>query len=359
MQIQRWELEASLTRTRNALQEGKQRWRRLHHERQTLKHRINAPEQSIVLCTPEPVASRSPLQLTCFDESAFQSDPIGHVRADIEVPVLPMRGSALNKQSQSMLQHQMVQGKRHSRYGKQHCATPSTEPISDFQHHAVTSFSALSKYMTSQEFRTPSQLNHRELRQAFLMCQSETAQRLNMPSSKICWFLMWPCGACGKQQLVTSFSARSGACKLTSLMAEMSLVVECMFLVLEHEHLSSAADPLFKPPKHPVLETTATPLPQRPESPDAALLASTSVFCSVTDRVQVGVAVRRIIEPMVRHFRSLLPLSMWLSVCIQVIRMAESSGQVLRAILRQHPESSQMNAMEAKTNQDAQCCSEV
>jgi hypothetical protein len=355
MQIQRRELEASLTRARNALQASKERWRRLHRERQTLKHRIDAPEQSILLCTSDPMPTSSPLQFTSPAESAIQSDPVCDVKADIQ---LPARGSDLSKQSQNMLQHQMVQGKRHSRYN-QHCAAPSTQPISAFQHHAVTSFSALSKHMTSQEFRTPSQLNHQELRQAFMMCQSETAQQLNVSASEICWFLMWPCGACGKQHLYTSFSARSGACKLTCVVAEMSLVLECMLLVLEHEHLSSAADPLFKPPKHPVLETSPSPLPQRPDTPDAKVLASASVFCSVTDRVQVEVAVRQIIEPMVRQFRSLLPQSKWLSVCVQVIRIAETAGQVLRAIPSHHPASSRMHEVDARTYQDAQCCSQV
>jgi hypothetical protein len=204
-----------------------------------------------------------------------------------------------------MVHQQAVQGKRRSRHSK-NCEEPSVKPISAFKHHAIVTFLALSKYITLPEFRSSSQLNHQALRQAFLMCQSETAQRLNVPASEICWLLEWPYEACARR-LCTSFSAWSGTCKLTCLVAETALIIECMFLVMEHEHLSSAADRDYKPPQHPILDATAAPLPARPSPPNAAALAAAYVRCGLKYLVHLDVAFRQILQPLMQKFRGLLP----------------------------------------------------
>jgi hypothetical protein len=212
-----------------------------------------------------------------------------------------------------MVRHQTVQGNRRSRHSK-NCEEPSFKPISAFKHHVIVSFSTISKYITLPEFKSSSQLNHQELRQAFLTLQSETVQCLNVPASEICWLLEWPYEACA-HRLCSSFSPWSGTCKLSYLVAEVALTIECMFLVMEHEHLSSAADPYYKPHHHPVLDATAAPLPPRPNPPDAAALATASVRCSVKYFVQVEVAMRQILQPLLQKFGVLLPQGKWLAVC--------------------------------------------
>jgi hypothetical protein len=251
-----------------------------------------------------------------------------------------------------------VQGARHSRCF-QHCATPSLKQIPAFDHHVVISFSALSKYMTSKELRSSSQSNHQGLRQAFLMCQTETAQRLNVPPSKICWYLEWPYEACAHKRLCTSFSAWSGGCKLSAMVARIALSVECIFLVLEHEHLSSIADPFFKPPKHPILDAIGSPLPPRPELPEAALLATASVRCGVNDLVQMEVALRRILVHLVQQFRGWLPQGKWLAVCKQIIRIAQFAVETLRSTPSHQPQASSMHITDSMSDKVAECCFEV
>jgi hypothetical protein len=172
----------TIERAKNDLQEGKERWRRLHHERKILKHRISAPGQSILASTPAPtpapMPTRSPLQPTNPAESPIQRDPFGDVKSQSPLLAGFRHASDVSKQSQNTIQHQMVQGSRHSRYN-QHCSAPSHKPISAFQHHEVISFSALSKYMSSQKIRSSYQFNHQELQHAFLMCQTETVLNIN------------------------------------------------------------------------------------------------------------------------------------------------------------------------------------
>jgi hypothetical protein len=358
MQNQRRELEASIERARKELQEGKERWRRLHHERQTLKVRNSASRQPILLTAPAPKPARSPLQAICLAESAIQFDPVGDVNVNILPPPQSRQDSDVSSESQDTSHHQMVQVSRHSRYNQQYAA-PNLKQISAFQHHAVVSFSALSKYLTSQKFQPSSQLNHQEMRHAFLMCQTEIAQQLNVPASEICWFVEWPYEACTQQRLCTSLSAWSAGCELSSLVARIAMLLECLFLVMEHEHLSSAADPFFKPPIHPILDAKASPLPPKPQPPDAAVLANASVRCGVNDLVQLDVAMRRILLPLVRQFRSLLPRVKWLAACIQIMRVAQTAIDALRSIPNQNVQASRMQGTDETADQVAQCCSEV
>jgi hypothetical protein len=357
MQIHRQQLEAAIEFARKELKARKEWWRRLQHERRTLKHRFDARQHSILLSTSAPTQTRSPLQGPCLAESACKFNPID-AKGDIQPPTQPMQDSNVSTQSQSTLYHQLVQAQGHNRYN-QHCTEPSLKPISAFKHHAVVSFSALSKYMTSRNLRSFSQINQQELRQAFLMFQTETAQRLDVPASKICWFIEWPYEPCPQQRLCTSFSTCSGACKLTSLVARILIALESIFLVMEHEHLSSAADPFFKPPKHPALDAAAQPFPPMPQPPDAAALAAAVVRCGVEGLVQMEVAMRRMLPPLVRQFRGLLPHRVWLSVCIQFIRVAQNAVDAIRSIPNSNPQASGMHAAEARTDQDAQCRFEV
>jgi hypothetical protein len=351
MQTQRKDLEVSIQLAQKRLQEGKNRSRHLRHEHQTLKHRVSAAQQS----SPRPTPSRSPMQSTCFAESAIQPDQAGDIKAHFHAPAQPRRHS-LTKQSQNMVHPQAVQGKRRSRHSKS-CKEPSVKPISAFKHHAIVSFSALSKYITLPEFRS-SQLNHQVLRQAFLMCQSETAQCLNVPASEICWLLEWPYEVCARR-LCTSFSAWSGTCKLTYLVAETVLIIECMFLVMEHEHLSSAADPDYKPPQHPVLDAPAAPHPARPSPPDAAALAAASVRCNLKYFVQLEVALRQTLQPVIQKFRVLLPQRKWLAVCIQLMRISEMTDDVLCSMPDQNPEDASVHVTGGSPDQVSQCGHEV
>jgi hypothetical protein len=357
MQTQIKDLEASIQLAQKKLQEGKNRSRHLRHEHQTLKHRISAPQQSILLPTPSPTPSRSPMQSTCFAESAIQPDQVGDIKAHSHSPAQPRQDSDPTKQAHSMVHHQTVQGKRRSRHSK-NCEKASFKPISAFKHHAIVSFSALSKHITLPEFRISSQLNHQKLRQAFLMFQSETAQCLNVPASEICWLLEWPYEACARR-LCSSFSPWSGTCKLTYLVAEMTLTTECMFLVMEHEHLSSAADPDYKPPHHPVMNATAAPLPPRPNPPDAAALAAASLRCSVKDFVRLEVAMRQILQPLIQKFRVLLPQGKWLAVCKQLMCISEMTDDVLGSMPDQDAEDTSVHVTEESPDQVSQCSPEV
>jgi hypothetical protein len=357
MQTQRSALEAAIERAQRGLQEGKERFRHLHSQCQTLKHRISASEQSMLPSTPAPTPTRTTNQATILAASAIPPEPL-HGKGNDKPPARARQDSDPSKQQKVTLNHQMVQCSGHSRYN-QHCIAPSLKPISAFKHQAVISFSSLNKYMTIQECRSSSQFNGQQMRQAILMCQTETAQRLNVPASEICWFVEWPYEACAQKRLCTSFSAWSGGCKLASLVARMAMTLECTFLVLEHELLSGAADPLFKPPKHPVLKATEPPLPPRLQLPKATVLAAAHVRCGVKDIVQLEVAMRRIVLPLVRRFRSLLPWDKWLAPCIQIMRVAQIAIAALRSIPNQKPETSPTHQIGVITEQVDESFSEV
>jgi hypothetical protein len=342
---------------RKKLQAGKEKWRHLHHQRQALKHRVDASRQTTLLSSLAPTPTRSPSQGSCFAESEIQTFPRA-VNGEAEPSTQPRQDSDFSKQSKNTLHHQLVQAIRHSRY-KDRYASPSLKSISAFKHHAIVSFSALNKYMTTRSLGSSSHLNHQELRQAFLMCQTETAQRLDLPASRICWFIEWPYEPCPQQRLCTSFSAWSGACQLSTMVTRILVTLESMFLVMEHEHLCSAADPIFKRPKHPAFDSTAPSLPPKPQPPDAAALAAASVRCGVKELVQMKVALRRILPPLVRKFKGLLPHRVWLSVCIQCMRVAQTLVDAMRSIPNSSPQAGGMHATEARTDQDAQCSSEV
>jgi hypothetical protein len=269
-----------------------------------------------------------------------------------------MQDSDVSEQSQSTLYHQLVQAQRHNR-NSHRCTEPSLKPIAAFKHHAIVSFSSLSKYMTTRNLRSFSKINHQELRQAVLMCQTETAQRMDLPASKICWFIEWPYAPCPHQRLCTSFSAWRGACKLSSVAGRILMTLESCFLVMEHEQILSAADPLFKPPNHPALDATAPLLPPKPQAPDAAVLAAASVRCGVSDLVQMEVALRRILPTLLRKFRGLLPHRVWLSVCMQLMRVGQTAVDAMRSIPNSNPQASGMHATEARSDQYEQCSSEV
>jgi hypothetical protein len=145
---------------------------------------------------------------------------------------------------------------------------------------------------------------------------------------------------------------------LTSMVARILFTLESTFLVMEHEHLSSAADPFFEPPKHPALDAPG-PLPPRPQPPDAVALAAAYLLCSVTELVQMEVALRRILLPLVRQFRGSLPYGKWLSTCIQIMRVTQTTADAMRSIPDQPPQASRMPAAEARADQDTQSCSEV
>jgi hypothetical protein len=360
MQNQKRELEESLARTRKGIQASWERWRRLHHERQTLTQRISAPQKSIFLSTPvpTPTATRSSLQALCLAESEMQPDSFEDVTVDIQPAERPTQDSKLSNQSQNTLHNQIVQGSRQSRYNEQ-CAAPSHKPLSAFKHHAVVSFSALSKYITAQKSRSSSQCNHQELRQAFLMCQTATAQRLQVPASEICWYLEWPYEGRAHQRLCTSYSGWSTPCKLTQVLVQIALVLECVFLVLEHELLSNAADPFFNPSEHPLPEAGPQTLPPRPKPPDPAALAAAFVRCGVHELVQLEAAMRRILLPLVRQFRGLLLRGKWLATCIQSISIGQKVGEILRSIPDQSPQAGDMHAMEASADQVTPCSFEV
>jgi hypothetical protein len=292
--------------------------------------------------------------MTFFAESAIQPHPLGG-KCNDEPCARERQDPDLSKEQKNTLNQQMVQRSGHSRYLQQ-CIAPSLKPISAFKHHAVISYSSLSKYMTLQEFRPSPQFNHQQLRQAVLMWQTESTKRLNAQESDICWFVEWPYEVCAQKHLCTSFSAWSGGCKLASLVARMAMTLECTFLVLEHELLCSAADPSFKPPKHPVLAAKSQPLPPRPQ---AAVLAAAYVRCGVKDLVQLEVAMRRILLPLVRQFRCLLPRDKWLAPCIQIMHVAQTAIAALHSIPSQNPETCPIHETELKTEQVEESLSEV
>jgi hypothetical protein len=350
MQKRRRDLEMAIERVRKGLQEGKRRWRRLHHENRILIHRISAAQQPSLLLKQARTHPRSPLQAIYLAKAVFEPDPVGAVEEDIQLPAHPGQDSDRRKESENMVHCQVVKGPRHSRYN-QHCAAPSPKPISAFKHHATVSFSVLSKYMTSQKFRSSSQSNHQALRQAFLMYQTETAERLNVPASKICWYLEWPYEASAERRLCSSFPALSGACKLTSMVAQVIMGLECLFLVMEHEQLTNAADPFFKPPGHPILDAPAPPLPTKPQLPDAAELATAFVRYSVTHVVQMHEALQAILAPLIRQSRCFLPKGKWLAVCTQMLQISQLTVSSLRSTSSQNPQESRPHATEAGTDQ--------
>jgi hypothetical protein len=358
MQTQAMELEACLERARKALQDFNERWRHLHHERRTLKTRITALKQSILLSTQSPSPTGSSLQATCLAKSAVESTSVGAVQEGSQLPARPRQVFDQRMQSQHVLHHLVVKGPTNSRYN-QYSTEPPRKPMSAFRHHAVVSFSALGKYMTSHQLRSSPHATHQELRQAILMFQSETAQMLNVPTSGICWFVEWPYEARAQQRMCTSFSAWSGGCRLSAMVAHIALTLECMFLVLEHEHLSSIADPLFKAPKHPILDAAEPPLPPRPQPPDAVVLAAASVRCGLKNCVQLESAMRRILLPLARQFRALLPQSKWLAACVQMMRVAKIAVYALGSTPNANLQQSRMHTTESSSDQGAESCIEV
>jgi hypothetical protein len=124
MQTQAIELEACLDCARKALQDFNERWQHLHHERRTLKTRISALQQSILLSTQSPSPTGSSLQATCLAESAVESISVGAVKDGSQLPARPRQVSDQRMQSQHVLHHQVVKGPAHSGYNQY-----STEPL--------------------------------------------------------------------------------------------------------------------------------------------------------------------------------------------------------------------------------------
>jgi hypothetical protein len=135
------------------------------------------------------------------------------------------------------------------------------------------------------------------------------------------------------------------------MVANIGMISECIFLVMEHEHLSKTADPFLKLPSHPILGAAAPPLPPRPQLPDAAVLAATSVRCGVNDLVQMEVAMRRILLPLAHKFRGLLPQGKWLAVCIQIMGLAQRVVDSLRSMPNKNSQERSTHATEETADQ--------
>jgi hypothetical protein len=349
LQAQKRELEVAVRRARKALQSGKERWRRLVLERQTLKQRICAHQ--LLPGAPGPFVT-SPRQVIKVIELADQlEDPFGAVKGNNQLIEQPGQGCKQHKNSKGA-EHgqQMVQGLRHS-WGNENYPAYVKKPISSFQQHAIISFSAVSKYMTPQEFRSASQFNFQELRHAIITFQTETAQRLDVPASEICWFVEWPYSGPSQQCLCASFLLWSRSCKLSAMISRIAITLECSFLVLEHEHLESSTLPSSKPPAHPILDDANVPFPPRPQPPQAAALASASARCGVDEFIQVESVLRAIIDPMLQRYKGFLPLGKWLAVCKQIMRVGGAMIDALHAIPDCTPVEGRTNTLERSSDQ--------
>jgi hypothetical protein len=310
------------------LQAGKERWRGLLLERRTLQHRISAPQPLPVM--PQPALP--PRQAFSAAESTFwPSNPLHALTEESKRGSWGSGDCRAHRDSQDMSSdHQMVPKHRPSRYHV-HAAPPASSPIPTYKSNAKMSFSALSRYMTPQEFRSSCESNHQELRHGIQAFQTETAQRLGVPISEICWHLEWP--LVGTPQCLCTRTVFRNASYLSTSVGKIALTLECLFLVLEHEELAHATTPYCNPPVHPTLDKTALSLPPRPQPPDAAALASALARCGFSDFIPVEDALRAILGPLLRKFKGLLPRDKWLAVCMQSMHTLQAVVESLRVLV--------------------------
>jgi hypothetical protein len=331
MQARRKQLDECIARARKDIQESKARWRRLHHQRQALKQRIQA-SQPLPLLLATPVAHKlSALQAMYLAGTAVHTpDPLSVLKGDSE-STEQLRGCRVASiDIANTGSGQVLQSSRNSRY-MHHCAAPTTRQASAFKFHASISFSAVIKHMTPQEIQSR-QFHQQELRHAISAFQTETAQRLGVPASEICWVLEWPYLGRAQQHLCSSFSSWRGACKLSSAVAQIAMTMETLFLVLEYEHLASVTMPSYNRPAHPILDEVPTSYPTSPSPPDAFDLAAISVRCGVSEFIQVEEALRTVMEPLLRKYKELLTRDKWLLVCTKTISIGQEMVEVLRSV---------------------------
>jgi hypothetical protein len=89
------------------------------------------------------------------------------------------------------------------------------------------------------------------------------------------------------------------------------------------------------------------------------VLAAASLRCNIQDFVPLEVAMRRIIQPLVRQYKVLLPQSKWVAVCIQLLRISKTVVDVLQSVPNQDHQDACKDTPEATSDQDAHCCFEV
>lgn len=334
-----------MTQKKEQLQAGRERWRHLRMERQTIQHRTVPPppadpEPSQSCMQSEASIAEASVKACNAEEQVSQSTPSSNIQFRADVAKLCAEEMVLLAQKGIQRPANPLQG-----------AMPSQRPISSFKHHASISFAAVSKYMTPQEFRSSCQFNFQELRHAIKDYQHQIAKSLQVPSSDICWFLEWPYATVSPALSVSS-SVVSPECRLSATTAHIATAMECLFLIMEYEHLASTSIPSFKPPVHPTLDASAPP-PATPTPPDQAVLAAAYMRCGVNQRMHAEAAVRGILQPVLQRYKGLLPREKWLAVCMQSMRVGQAVVDVLRAV----PEQPQLVQSATNSNEGAENCS--
>lgn len=126
-------------------------------------------------------------------------------------------------------------------------------------------------------------------------------------------------------------------------LAEEAVLLESVFLAMEHEHLWAAQNPSFKRPVHVFLASveasvsgthqlsTASPLTRTPPTPPApTVLAASFVRCGTNQRMPLKAAVEGLFLPMIHKYKSLLPALQWRAVCMRVMHMYHTLAAAIK-----------------------------
>lgn len=365
----RRELEDKLQHTKQQLQASQVQWRRLRMERLSLQLRCSLDAHA----EHAPPVPPRPQQPTCMPTDASASSSRGEAPPPQTIAVCNL-GVAAETQSQMpgpkesvqrcVQEHMQLAQHRTQRGGHHQTKRPSQRPISSYKHHARMSFSDVSKYMTPQEFRSSCRFNFQELRNAIADYQAAVVAQLDTHVSDVCWFLEWPYEGF-ETPLSVSTSIASPECRLSVTAGHIAQAMECLFLIIEYEHLASASVPSYKGPEHPTLEESAAPH-TAPSPPDPGVLAGTYLRCGTNQRVPAERALRALLEPLLERFRVLLPRRKWLAVCMQSMRGVQAVADVLRtatvetgsASERKKPVAGEESAGQHSTEQEVwdHCC---
>lgn len=261
LQAQHRELHDSVQCTKQKIQASREQGRRLRLERHTLLQRcaaasnaLHAPPVAPAPPSPHPTGIESPC--ACGGEAPTPQTP-AVCSPDVDRPHSRMeRPKETIQNCVQQLHRQIAQRSMHGRDHKP--LSDSQRPMSSYKHHVSMSFADVSKHMTPQEFRSSSRFNFRELRNAVAEYQTDAASQLGSQVSDICWFLEWPYEKI-QPPLSASMSIDTIEGHISGHLGHIAIFLECLFLVMEYEHLASAAMSSYASPEHPTLDESAPP----------------------------------------------------------------------------------------------------
>lgn len=214
-------------------------------------------------------------------------------------------------------------------------------PPSAFTHMCAVSYAEVAAHIPSNPPRSPTDPHGIvDALQSFLRA---TSNRLGCPPSDICFFVQLPFEAppappgssrslpndAPLRPLSHSAGVTSAPCCLTMSVAFLALSIEATFLVREHACLleastDTATSTETDPPDAEDLVASEAPVLLAP-LPDAAACRRLVLRCGVGDTCPLHDALAALLPPLLRRYRTSLPHAVWRRVCLQAIRLVQST----------------------------------